>query len=94
VRTKQQLTEDIRHHRRAALVVNARSRRGQRLYQGVRARLLAAGVHLLADLPVSGDLEEALHRAIDSGADLVIAGGGDGTISTAGRMLADRKSVV
>jgi diacylglycerol kinase (ATP) len=90
VRTKQQLTEDIREHRRAALVVNARSRRGRRLYEGVRARLLAAGVTLLADQPVEGDLEDALDRAIGSGADLLIAGGGDGTISTAGRLLAHR----
>ncbi|MFG1606558.1 diacylglycerol/lipid kinase family protein [Actinoplanes sp. NPDC049265] len=90
MRTKKQLTEDIRGHRRAALVVNARSRRGRRLYEGVRARLLAAGVTLVADLPVEGDLEDALARARDSGADLVIAGGGDGTISTAGRMLAHR----
>ncbi|GLZ00086.1 diacylglycerol kinase family protein [Actinoplanes sp. NBRC 103695] len=90
MRTKQRLTEDIHEHRRAALVVNARSRRGRRLYESVRARLLASGVTLLADLPVEGDLEDALHRAIDAGADLVIAGGGDGTISTAGRMLAHK----
>lgn len=88
MRTKQQLTEDIRQHRRAALVVNARSRRGRRLYEAVRTRLLAAGVTLLADRPVEGDLEQALHQALGSGADLIIAGGGDGTISTAGRMLA------
>jgi len=90
VRTKEELGDDIRRHRRAALVVNARSRRGRRLYEGVRARLLAAGVTLLADLPVEGDLEQALTKAIDAGPDLLIAGGGDGTISTAGRMLAHR----
>ena len=49
MRTKQQLSEDIRAHRRAALVVNVRSRRGRKLYEGARTRLLAAGFELLGD---------------------------------------------
>ncbi|UQU67863.1 diacylglycerol kinase [Couchioplanes caeruleus] len=92
MRTKGQLTEDIRTGRRAALVVNAHSRRGGRLHHDARARLLAAGFTLLGDHPAErpGELEESLEAAIGLGPDLLVAGGGDGTISTAARMLAHR----
>ena len=90
MRTKQQLTEDIRRERRAALVVNARSRRGRQLYEDARTRLLAAGFELLGAYAVERDLEKCLAGAIAQGPDLLVAGGGDGTISTAGRMLAHR----
>ncbi|GIE85206.1 diacylglycerol/lipid kinase family protein [Actinoplanes regularis] len=92
MRSKQQLTEDIRRERRAALVVNTRSRRGREFYEDARRRLLTAGFQLLADhaLEQSGELEPLLADALDKGPDLLIAGGGDGTISTAGRMLAHR----
>ncbi|MEU4423833.1 diacylglycerol kinase family protein [Actinoplanes sp. NPDC024001] len=90
MRTKQQLTEDIRTERRAALVVNARSRRGRQLYEDAHARLLTAGFKLLGAYAVERDLEKSLTAAIEQGPDLLVAGGGDGTISTAGRMLAHR----
>ena len=92
MRTKQQLSEDIRRGRRAVLVVNAHARRGRRLYDGVRSRLAAAGFNLLATYPVDrpGELEKCLAAGIDLGPDLLIAGGGDGTISTAARLLAHR----
>lgn len=92
MRTKRQLTEVIRRDRRAALVVNAHSRRGRLLYDGARARLLAAGFTLLADDPVERprELERTLAEALDKGPDLLVAGGGDGTISTAARLLAHR----
>lgn len=90
MRTKQQLTEDIRRGRRAALVVNARSRRGRQFYADAHDRLRAAGFELLGAYPVEHDLEEHLRRAIALGPDLLVAGGGDGTISTAGRMLGHR----
>jgi diacylglycerol kinase (ATP) len=92
VRTKQELTEDIRRERRAALVVNARSRRGRQLYADAHARLLAAGFELLGSYAVDrpGELEKSLTAALAHHPDLLVAGGGDGTISTAGRMLAHR----
>jgi YegS/Rv2252/BmrU family lipid kinase len=92
VRSKQQLTEDIRRKRRAALVVNTRSRRGQQLYADARQRLLAAGFELLGTYAMeqSGGLEPLLADALGKGPDLLIAGGGDGTISAAGRLLAHR----
>jgi YegS/Rv2252/BmrU family lipid kinase len=92
VRTKAELTDAIRRDRRAALVVNAHSRRGRRLYDGARQRLLAAGFTVLGAYPVDRprELERTLATAIDIGPDLLVAGGGDGTISTAARLLAHR----
>ncbi|MEU7934843.1 diacylglycerol/lipid kinase family protein [Micromonospora echinofusca] len=92
MRTKQELGAAIRRDRRAALVVNAHSRRGRQLHEQARARLTAAGFHLLGDHPVEqpGQLERALAAAVDLGPDLLVAGGGDGTLSTAARLLAHR----
>ncbi len=92
MRTKQRLAEDIRRDRRAVLVVNTHSRRGRELYPGTRARLLAAGCDLLGEYPLDppGRLADTLAEALDLGPDLLITGGGDGTISTAARLLAHR----
>ncbi|XVU21137.1 diacylglycerol/lipid kinase family protein [Actinoplanes sp. CA-054009] len=92
MRTKEQLTEAIRGERRAVLVVNAHSRRGRQLYEGARDRLTEAGFTLLKTYPVDRpqELPEILAEAIGLGPDLLVAGGGDGTISTAARLLAHR----
>jgi YegS/Rv2252/BmrU family lipid kinase len=92
MRTKEQLTEAIRGARRAVLVVNTHSRRGRKRYDATRARLIGAGFTLLDTDPVDrpAELEQRLAAAIDRGPDLLIAGGGDGTISTAARLLAHR----
>jgi diacylglycerol kinase (ATP) len=93
MRTKPELTEAIHRERRAALVVNAHSRRGRALYSAARSRLLAAGFTLLGDHPVDRpgeQLEDTIAAAIAAGPDLLVAGGGDGTISTAARLLAHR----
>ncbi|MEV1146072.1 diacylglycerol kinase family protein [Micromonospora sp. NPDC049799] len=90
MRTKRELTEAVRRDRRAALVVNARSRRGRHHYERTRTRLAAAGFDLLGEFPVDrpGQLERSLSAALDLGPDLLVAGGGDGTLSTAARLLA------
>jgi YegS/Rv2252/BmrU family lipid kinase len=92
MRTKQELSAAIRRERRAALVVNAHSRRGRQLYEETRSRLVAAGFTLLATYPVDrpAELEQSLAAAADLGPDLLVAGGGDGTIGTAARLLAHR----
>jgi diacylglycerol kinase (ATP) len=92
MRSKEQLSEAIRRERRAVLVVNTHSRRGRQLYEGARSRLITAGFTLLAAYLVDrpGELEERLAAAIDLGPDLLVTGGGDGTISTAARLLAHR----
>ncbi|MGR6319828.1 YegS/Rv2252/BmrU family lipid kinase [Micromonospora soli] len=92
MRTKQELSEAVRRDRRAALVVNAHSRRGRRLYRTVHSRLVAAGFTLLGAYPVDrpGELDRVLAEAADLGPDLLVVGGGDGTIGTAARLLAHR----
>jgi YegS/Rv2252/BmrU family lipid kinase len=92
MRTKQELGDAVRRERRAVLVVNARSRRGRRLYDGARTRLVAAGFTLLGEYPVDRPdrLEEALATALAHEPDLLVAGGGDGTIGAAARLLAHR----
>lgn len=92
MRTKQELDAAIHRDRRAALVINAQSRRGRQLYEQARTRLVAAGFDLLGAYPVDrpGQLETSLTAAIDLGPDLLVVGGGDGTLSTAARFLAHR----
>jgi YegS/Rv2252/BmrU family lipid kinase len=96
MRSKSGLTAAIRQRRRAALVVNTRSRRGRRLYPAVVARLHAAGFNLLGSFPVDrpGRLAASLAAAIDLRPDLLIVGGGDGTISEAARRLAYRDTAL
>ena len=92
LRTKAAMDADIRTHRRTALVVNVRSRRGRRHYETVRRQLRAAGLDLVDAQPVAhpAQLPDTLAKAVNSGADLLVAGGGDGTMSAAARLLAHR----
>src|ERR671916_2256652 len=90
-RSKAALDADIRARRRTALVVNVRSRRGRRHFATVHRRLQAT-LELVDVRPVADPrgLPEALAAAADSGADLVVVGGGDGTLSEAAHQLAHR----
>ncbi|HEY2266328.1 MAG TPA: diacylglycerol kinase family protein [Streptosporangiaceae bacterium] len=92
MRSKADLQAAIRQHRRAVLVVNTRSRRGARMYRDAGRRLEAAGFGLLGSFAASrpGQLETSLAAALDLAPDLLIAGGGDGTVSLAARHLAHR----
>jgi YegS/Rv2252/BmrU family lipid kinase len=92
MRSKQELDAAIRRDRRTVLVVNAHSRRGRRRYDAARRRLLAAGFHLLGAFPIDrpAELAASLADATNLGADLLVCGGGDGTIGTAARHLAHR----
>jgi YegS/Rv2252/BmrU family lipid kinase len=91
MRSKTALRAAIRARCRTVLVVNTGSRRG-RSYRAVRARLVAAGFDDLACLAVrrSGELATHLTAAIAAEPDLLIVGGGDGTISEAARRVAHR----
>ncbi len=92
MRSKSALHAAIRRQRRAALVVNTRSRRGLRLYRAAGSQLEAAGFDLLGSFPVDrpGQLETSLATALGLRPDLLIVGGGDGTLSLAARHLAYR----
>ncbi|WP_203309905.1 MULTISPECIES: diacylglycerol/lipid kinase family protein [Sphingomonas] len=66
----------------AALIVNARSRRGRKLFK--RACAAMSGLPFPVDAHAvknPKELEATLKRALDKRPDLVVLGGGDGTIS-------------
>lgn len=72
----------MREIKAAALVVNTRSRKGQRMFDNACA--LMAGLPYPVDAhPVENprDLCDVVARALDKKPDLLILGGGDGTIS-------------
>jgi len=85
-------TAAIRQRKRAVLVINARSRRGRRNHAAATRLLSSAGFRLLANTGVTDptQLSSTLDAAIALAPDLLIAGGGDGTISEAARRLAHR----
>ena len=65
-------------------MVNAHSRRGEKLFQEARDKLIAAGVKLI-DAHAVHDPEELIptvRQAIVGGAPIVIVGGGDGSLSS------------
>lgn len=90
LRDKAELDAAIRAGRRAVLVVNTRSRRGRRYHDAVRDRLVADGWNLLADLGVERPhgLPDTVATGIALGPDVLIAAGGDGTVSEAARHVA------
>ncbi|GAA2416761.1 diacylglycerol kinase family lipid kinase [Actinomadura vinacea] len=92
MRSKDELQSAIREAGRAVLVVNALSRRGRRMYGTARDLLKAAGLEFVEVFPVTdperlgGLFEDAL--ALEP--DLVVVGGGDGTVAEAVGHLAHR----
>ena len=68
--------------RSAALVVNAKSRRGQKLFRHACEHMsglpFPVDAHAVED---PDELEDTVRRALDKEPDLLILGGGDGTIS-------------
>ena len=69
--------------RAAALIVNTRSRRGRKLFREARAQLTANGIALVRAVPLRDPrgLKAEVTAAIADGANMVIVGGGDGSIS-------------
>lgn len=92
MRSKTELTQAIHRAGRAVAVVNTRSRRAGAAHPRLPALLAGHGVGLTADLPVTEPrrLPDALEAAMAMGPDLLIIGGGDGTLATAVDYLAYR----
>ncbi len=69
--------------REAALIVNVHSRKGEALFEQAREKLEAAGVRLVAAHAVRDPerLQDMVRDAVQSGAPMVIVGGGDGSLS-------------
>lgn len=81
---KAALEQEIKASRRAVLVVNTRSRRGERSYSEAKRRLVDAGFTLDAAYPVrhAERMPAVVREAIAQGHKFIIIGGGDGTISS------------
>ena len=92
LRTKAEHTAAIRQDRRVAVVINTRSRRGRRHYFEVIDQLHDLGYEPLAEVGVYNPkrLRDLLDTALATGPDLLIVGGGDGTLSSAVRHVAHR----
>ena len=82
--------------RRAALIVNTGSRTGKDAYQQARTRLTELGVPVVDTFPVTDGarLPETVHAAVEDGCDLVVLGGGDGTMSASVDQLVGRDVVL
>ena len=90
LRFKDEVTAAIRRDSRVALVVNTKSRRGARAYRHVGRLLAEQGVRLQADLPVTDPatgLLPTIERALSLDPDLLILGGGDGSMASAADLL-------
>lgn len=85
MRSKRSLETAIRQGGRAVLVVNVRSRRGRRRFGHTHRLLDEAGFHFISVFPVTDParLPEVFADALELTPDLIIVGGGDGTIKEA-----------
>jgi diacylglycerol kinase family enzyme len=90
LRSKAALTAAIHGGGRTVLVVNTRSRKGRRHYQGLPARLATAGVPVQATFPIDDPtrLHHTLTDALALAPDLLVFGGGDGSLTAAAGRLA------
>ncbi|RBQ19489.1 diacylglycerol kinase [Spongiactinospora rosea] len=91
-RSKDEHTAAIKTDRKIAVVVNTHSRRGRRRFPEVLRLLDAKGLNPMAVHAVVNPkrLRQTLESALALGPDLLIVGGGDGTLSSAVRHLAQR----
>jgi YegS/Rv2252/BmrU family lipid kinase len=96
MRSKQELEEQIRRERHAVLILNTASRRGKRSAARARSLLENAGLvfDLVLEVPDGRQLGAALTRALALDPVLVVAGGGDGTLSRCAAALAYRDTVL
>lgn len=88
--------DDRRVHPSAVLVVNASSRRASRVRPRLPGLLRSAGLRMLDDVTVvrPAALPTALAAALDLDPDLLVVGGGDGTLTTAAALLAHRRTAL
>ncbi|MDQ3856000.1 MAG: hypothetical protein M3281_06345, partial [Chloroflexota bacterium] len=82
--------------RSGALIVNARSRLGERKYERALELLREWGVPLTFVQRVDNprNLCGAVDAALQAGHDLIVIGGGDGTVSSAVGAIAHRRAVL
>ncbi len=81
--------------RTATLIVNAQSRRGSDAFAQACTELRAAGVELTAAhaLDDPDDLQPTVKAAVEAGAEMIIVGGGDGSLSSSVDFIVGTKTV-
>lgn len=81
---------------KAALIVNTRSRTGERAFFGALDTLQELGVSVGATYPLRDPtrLPETVQEVVNEGCDLLILGGGDGTVSSVVDFLAENEVVL
>ncbi|MGH3334129.1 MAG: lipid kinase [Nocardioidaceae bacterium] len=81
---------------RVAVVVNAASRRGAAAFEQAVERLTRAGVPVVSRHAVSDGtrLTATLERVVDEGHDLIVVGGGDGTVGCAAGLVAGTEATL
>jgi diacylglycerol kinase (ATP) len=96
LRSKAALTAAIRGGGRVVLVVNTRSRKGRRRWPRLPGRLAAAGVPVEAAFRVDDParLHQTLTEALALEPDLLVFGGGDGSLTAAAARLAHRDTAL
>jgi Diacylglycerol kinase catalytic domain len=96
VRSKQALQAAIRDGGRVVLVVNTRSRKGRCHSPRLPTRLAAAGlpVHAAYAIHDPAQLPDILTRALEPAPDLLLFGGGDGSLTAAAARLAHRDAAL
>jgi len=80
----------------ATVIINLRSSRSERSSEAVRVLLAARGI-TVDDFVLVDDhrlIEKRVKRAVKRGAELIIVGGGDGTMALAVNALAHRKAIL
>src|SRR5689334_4703225 len=84
MKTKTELDQRIKEQKSAVLIVNTYSRRGERSFFQALDALQKNGLTITASYAVQHPdrLAEVVREAIEQKGDLVIVGGGDGTISS------------
>lgn len=84
MKTKKELEKRIKKAKTAVLIVNTYSRRGEKLFFRALDALQKQGITITASYPVRHPdrLPEIMKEAVKRKGDLVIIGGGDGTISS------------
>lgn len=92
LRSKDEHTKAIHSLKRAAVVVNQHSRRGRRRFPEVLRLMRAHGFERFEAYGVTNPrrLRQTLEKALESSPDLLVVGGGDGTLSTAVKHVAHR----
>jgi diacylglycerol kinase (ATP) len=82
--------------RRATLVVNARSRSGEQAFSQASELLRSLGVPIEEEYALRDParLPETVRRAVTEGADLIVLGGGDGSVSSVVDFLVEGEAVL